>query len=97
MGYSPAERELAVSKGMRLVGVAEDSVVVPREAWTRLRELAETIDGAPCSFDMCPGPDEPYLPMATCNVCFAVQELRVAVLGHQPAPVPGCEGGEERG
>lgn len=46
----------------------------------RLRAgIQNTIDdlvGVPCCFWACPGPDVEYTPMATCNICATVIELR---------------------
>jgi hypothetical protein len=33
--------------------------------------------GGACIFFACPGPDEPFVNMATCCVCAAVQDLRL--------------------
>ena len=49
-----------------------DSVNVPRES---LATLDDDLDGA-CTFWACPGPDAPYVHMATCRVCAARQDIR---------------------
>lgn len=49
-----------------------------------VRDVLESLKGSPCSFWACPGPDEPFTPMATCNVCAPQIELRAALQGDQP-------------
>ena len=36
-----------------------------------------------CCFDMCDGPDAPFVDMKTCIVCHAVQEARAAIAKYE--------------
>lgn len=40
------------------------------------RAIANLTHPFACCFDLCPGPGEPYVQMATCRVCATVQDLR---------------------
>lgn len=51
-----------------------------------IREVLADLDGAPCSFWACPGPDHPPVPMATCRICDVQQQLH-ELLGD---PDPTC-------
>lgn len=46
-------------------------------AWKieELEGVLETLANVPCSFWMCPGADVPFVHMATCNKCQAMQSL----------------------
>lgn len=44
-----------------------------------LREITEALEGADCTFGMCPGPDVPFVEMATCSVCQGIQAARAMI------------------
>ena len=41
-----------------------------------LQDIKETVEGMDCTFFACPGPGEPFLPMATCGRCYILHRLR---------------------
>lgn len=45
----------------------------------KLREILDALEGSPCSFWACDGPDAELVPMKTCNICWAVNDLRELV------------------
>lgn len=65
--------------------MAAQSVTVPLRV---LSELLEDLEGVPCSFFACQGPDEPFEPMATCRPCTAVQDLRKIIADAQESSMP---------
>ncbi len=42
----------------------------------KLIDLVVDLDGGACMFDLCPGPDEKFVPMMTCRACEVVQLAR---------------------
>jgi hypothetical protein len=43
-------------------------------------EMSESA-GAACNFFACPGPDAPFVGMATCHYCYATQQVREILSG----------------
>jgi len=41
-----------------------------------LQKAIGSLEGAPCTFWACPGPDVPFENMKTCSICYALQCLR---------------------
>jgi hypothetical protein len=64
------------------------STFADRTTRQQLQEALDCIDGSECTFFACPGPDVPFLPMATCRPCRTTQLLRRACarLGIPPLP-----------
>jgi len=58
------------------------AVTADRTAVSQLLEALETSEDASnlsCGFFACPGPDKPFVHMATCHVCRTTQLLRRAL------------------
>ncbi len=46
---------------------------------SKVVEALELLEGgSECTFDLCHGPDKPFVGMLTCHVCAAIQALRKA-------------------
>lgn len=61
---------------------AVESAAPDKVTARQLREALEASESASetsCGFFACPGPDKPYVGMATCHVCRTTQLLRRAL------------------
>jgi hypothetical protein len=56
-----------------------------------LRDCLGVLEGLPCTFPMCPGPDVPAQPLGTCSRCYMIQDLKRA-LGEDVAAPAEAEG-----
>jgi hypothetical protein len=55
-----------------------------REAKAALQEIQETLEAMDCTFFACPGPDAPFVDMATCSRCYILQKTRQTIKKLQP-------------
>lgn len=39
-------------------------------------KINELVNAGACTFWACPGPNQPFVNMATCRVCSAIKDLR---------------------
>jgi hypothetical protein len=74
------KRQLQAARdGMATLGMAVDCLREQRDELLQALRLVEDLGEEACMFDLCPGPDEPFVGMATCRACEAVQAARAAV------------------
>jgi hypothetical protein len=60
-----------------VLGSTEEKVInMNKKERKVIEDIAENLSSF-CEFPTCPGRDAPYVPMSTCYVCSAVQELRI--------------------